>query len=204
MKTGLELFYRDPVWVGLDGYDDGLTDANSIRYGGKWVVYCKPWEVEDLVERAKPELGKTLLSLKHSIVPVSLTDRSPPDMHAIVMYCNHWTRRDARKALERRGFSELEWISDIYALKRELKNGAYFNFFHAVMEPALLIELGDIAGVDMKPYVEDTQRSLGVFKDKLEEGLRELCKREGVDFDEELKRAKERDEAEIESLPNAV
>jgi len=183
MQKGLKAtadggLWHDPDWVEMHGYDTGMSFGNELRYGGKWVAYGTEDEIRHMAARAEEELGRTLEAMKYSTIPARLNNRSPPGAFALVMYCNQWTRQPARKALEARGFEQLEWISNIYSIPRYLKDQR-FVWTMSMIDPDTLLEMGDIAGIDMSGYVDGRDRLMDELDAALVSTARKLAEENG-------------------------
>jgi len=183
MQKGLKTaadggLWFDPDWVEAHGYDTGMPFLDELRYGGKWVAYGTKEQVLRMALSAEAELGRTLEAMKYSTVPARLTGRSPPGAFALVMYCNQWTRQPARKALEARGFGQLEWISNIYSIPRYLRDQR-FVWTMSMMDPDTLLGMGDIAGMDMSGYVDARDRLMDELDAALVSKLGRLAEENG-------------------------
>jgi hypothetical protein len=186
--SGYNVLFPDPTWIEFFGYDNGMDELNDLRYGGKWIAYASTSDIGQAVEAAMPELGKTLVAMKYSTSPVTLTSRSPIGMCALVMYCNHSTRSSARKALEARGHLDLEWVTDIYSMKKMLRKRNFVSYM-AINNPNMLAQIGEVVGMDMGPAIKEENIHFEAFSRAVDDALRNFAEETGLmDFFEKARK----------------
>lgn len=155
MEDLLHTFLEEEPWKEIYK-DNGMPWQNKLRYEGKWVAYGNPSYIEKKAKELEPLVGGFISHIKYSYEPVTLTSKSPKDRCALVTYCNNMARSDVRRILNHHELKDLEWISNVYSL-RNLLGKARFTFSMSCMNPKNLIEMGEIAGIDMKPMVQGSE-----------------------------------------------
>ena len=189
MESLMNTVIGQEPWIEMGGGESGLTFENRIRYIGKWITYGTADYVEKKAKELEPKLGGILDSLKYSFEPGKLTDRTPPNSCALVVYCSNFARRDARRILESHNIKDVEWLSNIYCLKKLIKNPR-FQLFMTGTNPEKLLELADIVGLDMTSNVEKYNNYFDNFKEAVINGVRKYSEEHGMldEFERKMKK----------------
>jgi len=176
-------------WIEMEGKGNSLTFENQMRYMGKWITYGTAEYIEKKAKELEPKLGDILDSLKYSYKPVNLTDRTPPNSCALVVYCSNFARKDARRILESHNIEDVEWVSNICSLKNLIKKPGV-QLLMTATNPERLLELGDVAGLDMTSDVEKCNNFFANYKEAMINGMRKYAKEHGMldEFEKEMKK----------------
>lgn len=154
----MEEFLRsitDYDWKDMNGKSGYPSWEDEIRYEGKWIANGNAEYIERKARELEPQIGGFISHMKYS-------------SSALVVYCNIFARKDARRILESHGLVNLKWDTNMNSLRRYLENPRY-NLFMSLINPKRLIELGELAGMNMKPSVESAKNLNRKLQEKMKE-----------------------------------
>jgi hypothetical protein len=131
-------------WKDVDKKKNGYSSLkNCILYEGKWKVDGSSNFIEEKAKELEPSVGRFISHMKYC---------STGGNGTLVVYCNVLARGDAKAILKKHGISEMTWDTNMNSLRIYLSNPTYIMLM-AGMNPNRLIELGNLAGMDMRSEV---------------------------------------------------